>query len=180
MHKDYAILIRRTRLTETSLIIHFCTATQGIIKTVAKGALRPKSPFRGKLDLFFATEIEFIRSRKSDLHTLKELAVTNSRLGIRRRYSRTLAASYFVQLIEIVCERDTPINDLYDLLKRGLDFLDANDPDSRAILHFERELARAIGVEKGGPSPIEAIRALFHRIPGTRTELLEMMNMKGP
>jgi DNA repair protein RecO (recombination protein O) len=180
LHKDHAILIRRTRLTETSLIVHWCAATHGIIKTVAKGALRPKSPFQGKLDLFFDAEIEFIRSRSSDLHTLKELAVTNLRLGVRTRYPRTLAAAYFVQLIEIVCERDTPIDDLHSLLRRGLDYLDANDPDQKAILHFERELARAIGIEKGAHSPIEAIRALFHRIPGTRADLLENLNKNRP
>ena len=37
-----AILTRLTRLTDTSLIVHWFTADHGLIKTAAKGALRPK------------------------------------------------------------------------------------------------------------------------------------------
>lgn len=180
MHKDHAILIRRSRLTETSLIVHWCAAKCGIIKTVAKGALRPKSPLSGKLDLFFDAEIEFIRSKRSDLHTLKELAVDNHRFNIRSRYSRTLAASYFVQLIEIVCERDTPADDFYDLLKRALNYLDSKDPDQTTILHFESQLAKTIGIETSSVPPVDAIASLFRRIPETRNNLLAIVNAKAP
>jgi DNA repair protein RecO (recombination protein O) len=52
MDKAHGIVIRLTKLTETSLIVHWCTREAGLLKTVAKGARRPKSPFAGKLDLF--------------------------------------------------------------------------------------------------------------------------------
>ena len=76
--------------------MHWCSPELGLIKTVAKGALRPKSGFAGKLDLFFTAEIEFVRSRKTDLHILKELDVLDARFGLRESYLQTLAASYFV------------------------------------------------------------------------------------
>ena len=41
------IVLRTYPLTETSLIIHWLTAELGRLATVAKGARRPKSPFRG-------------------------------------------------------------------------------------------------------------------------------------
>src|SRR5207302_4043038 len=67
-------LILRTRpLTETSLIIHWLTPDLGRIATVAKGARRPKSPFRGKLDLFYLADFSFSRSRRSELHNLREV-----------------------------------------------------------------------------------------------------------
>ena len=47
------LILRTRRLTETSLIVHWLTAEEGRVATVAKGALRPKSPFRGKLDLCY-------------------------------------------------------------------------------------------------------------------------------
>jgi DNA repair protein RecO (recombination protein O) len=175
LEKDNAILIRRSRLTETSLIVHWCSARHGIMKTVAKGALRPKSKFHGRLDLFFDAEIELVRSRRSDLHILRELAVTNPRVGIRSTYSRTLAASYFVQLLETVCERETPIDDLYDLLRRAVDFLDTTDPDRKAVLHFEHELTRLLGLERPTIAPIESIRELFHRVPPSRQDLLDAL-----
>ena len=58
-------LVLRTRpLTETSLIVHWLTPQSGRIATVAKGARRPKSPFRGKLDLFYLADFSFVRSRR--------------------------------------------------------------------------------------------------------------------
>lgn len=172
VEKTAAILIRKTRLTETSLIVHWCTEHCGIIKTVAKGALRPKSAFAGKLDLFFDAEIEFVHSRNSDLHILRELAVGNARLGLRQSYPRTLAAAYFVQLLELTAERGTPIGPFHDLLRRGLDFLAANAPTRKAILHYEREIGALLGMDGHPLAPIEAIRDLYKRIPPGRAELL--------
>ena len=49
-------VLRKRLLTETSLIVHWLTAEQGRVATVAKGARRPKSPYRGKLDLFYLAD----------------------------------------------------------------------------------------------------------------------------
>src|ERR1700750_1526377 len=99
MESASAILLRKRKLSDTSLIISWCTASLGCIQTVAKGARRAKSPFAGKLDLFFETEIQISRSRKSNLHTLTEVILRNPFAGIRRSYSRTQTAAYFVELI---------------------------------------------------------------------------------
>ena len=175
MEKTTANLIRRIPLTETSLIIHWCSDSQGLIKTVAKGARRPKNRFAGKLDLFFQCEIEIVRSRKSDLHILKDVAVLQTRVGIRNSYSQTLAASYFVKLIERVAEAATPIPDLADLLGRALNYLDQNQPDSHAVLHFEKELARCLGIEHPTRTPAASIIATFGKLPKQRDELLELI-----
>ena len=63
METTRALLLRKTKLTETSLIVTWFTASFGLIKTVAKGARNPKSKFAGGLDLFFDCEIQFSRSR---------------------------------------------------------------------------------------------------------------------
>ena len=69
-------MILRTRpLTETSLILHWLTPDFGRIATVAKGARRPKSPFLGKLDVFYLADFSFSRSRRSDLHALREVSL---------------------------------------------------------------------------------------------------------
>src|SRR5216117_239523 len=72
-----AILLRKRKFSDTSLIVSWCTESCGCIQTVAKGARRAKSPFAGKLDLFFEAEISIVRSRKSDLHTLTEVVLKN-------------------------------------------------------------------------------------------------------
>ncbi|MCB1076767.1 MAG: DNA repair protein RecO [Verrucomicrobiae bacterium] len=174
-----ATLLRRIPLTETSLIVHWCGADCGLVKTVAKGARRPKSPFAGKLDLFFRCEIEIVPAKKGDLHILKDLAVLDSRLGIRSDYTRTLAAAYFVRLIEAVTEPETPIPDLADLLDRALGFLEKSPCDLRAVRHFERQLAARLGLmeeeQDGRRSPIDTIAETFGAIPKQRAELLERL-----
>src|SRR5947199_2378061 len=140
MQSSAAILLRKRKFSDTSLIVSWCTECLGCIQTVAKGARRSKTPFAGKLDLFFESEISVVSSRRSTLHTLTEVVVRNPFPGIRENYLRTQAAAYFVELIEICTERDHHEPELYSLLRRALGYLDKNDPNLRAISHFEPEL----------------------------------------
>ena len=146
METTAAILLRRRKFSDTTLIVSWCTELIGCVQTIAKGARRPKSPFAGKLDLFFEAEISIVRSRKSDLHTLAEVVLKNPFAGIRSNYLRTQTAAYFVELIEICTERDHREPELFGLMRRAFGYLDANDPTARAVAHFETELARIAGV----------------------------------
>lgn len=168
-----AILLRRTKLTETSLIVTWFTESHGKLKTVAKGARRPGSGFAGKLDLFFEAEIQFARSRKSELHILREVVLKNPRENLRNVFRSVQLAAYFVELIELVTEPDHAAPELYDLLKRGLDHLDANAPTKRALLHFESELTRLLGIhDMNAPSPAIALGRHCGRLPVSRPELI--------
>ena len=120
MESSAAILLRRTKLSETSLIVTWLTETHGLIKTVAKGARRPKSPFAGRLDLFFEAEIQFLRSRRSELHTLRELTLRATYDPVRQSYLRLEVAAHFVELIELTSVPDHPIPEVFDLLRRAL------------------------------------------------------------
>jgi DNA repair protein RecO (recombination protein O) len=104
----HGILIRRTLLTDTSLIVHWLTREQGIVRTAARGARRPGSVFGGKLDLFYSADIAFVRGRRGDLHALREVGVTAYRQGIQASYARVLCAAYFASLIDLVVEKDAP------------------------------------------------------------------------
>jgi DNA repair protein RecO (recombination protein O) len=183
MESTSAILLRKRKFSDTSLIVSWCTETRGCIQTVAKGARRLKSPFAGKLDLFFEAEISFVPSRKSDLHTLTEVVLKNAFSGIRQNYRRTGTAAYFVELLEICTERDHREPELFSLLRRAFGYLGANDPNLRAVLHFETELARITGVHdvrklKGDPA--SALGNLFGRLPLSRTPLLEALSSLPP
>jgi len=178
MESTTAILLRKRKLSDTSLIIHWCTSSLGCVQTVAKGARRTKSPFAGKLDLFFEAEIQIARSRKSNLHTLREVALTNPYGGIRESYLRMQAASYFVELVEICTESDHHDAELFALLKRAFGFLTANEPTPRAVIHFETELARIAGVHDVNAikhNPAQALAELFGKLPLSRGPLLHTL-----
>ena len=100
MEQTEAILVGRSRYGETSLIVQWCAPEAGLFRTIAKGALRPKSPLAQRLDLFVTADLRWVRSRKSDLHTLAEANWSNPRLGLRESYGRVLAATYLVRLVE--------------------------------------------------------------------------------
>jgi DNA repair protein RecO (recombination protein O) len=173
-----AILLRKRNFSDTSLIVSWCTESLGCIQTVAKGARRAKSPFAGKLDLFFETEIQIAPSRKSTLHTLTEVVLKNPFGAIRENYLRTQAAAYFVELIEICTERDHHEPELFSLLRRAFGYLNGNNPDLRALSHFETELARIAGVHdvnKIKANPAFALGNLFGKLPLSRTPLLRKL-----
>ena len=122
-------LILRTRpLTETSLIVNWLTPEFGRISTVAKGARRHKSPFLGKLDLFYEADFSFTRSRRSELHTLREISLRDLHLPLRQELSYLQQASYCARLIEQVTEADTPLLDIYELLRTFLAALPQRPP----------------------------------------------------
>jgi DNA repair protein RecO (recombination protein O) len=177
-----AILLRKRKLSDTSLIVSWCTESLGCIQTVAKGARRAKSPFAGKLDLFFETEIQIAPARKSNLHTLTEVALRKTFAGIRQDYLRMQTAAYFVELIELCTERDHDEPQLFTLLHRAFTYLDQNDPTLKAVSHFETELARIAGVHaaKTRKNPAFALGNLFGKLPFSRTPLLNALAAKRP
>lgn len=181
METTAAILVRMTRLTDTSLIVHWFTEDFGLMKTVAKGALRPKSPFAGKLDLFFSGEISVARSRRGDLHILRELVVTDWRQGLRRSYDTTLMAGYFCSLLEMCVEVEQPDAGLHDLLRRALDYLAREEPDLRALRYFEKCLAESLGIFEGNGKGriVEIFRENVGNLPLARKEIFERFGEVG-
>jgi len=175
MEKSSGIIIRLTRLTESSVIVHWCTQEDGVIKTVAKGARRPKSAFAGKLDLFFEGELMWVRSRKSELHTLREVVVADYRENLRKRYADTVTASYFIDLLARVVELDHPVPELYDLLQRALNYVGENGADRRGFLHYEKELARMLGVQHERMTSDLCLEHAFGALPRGRGACLEML-----
>lgn len=175
MQSTQATIIRLTCLTDSSLIVHWFTEEQGLVKTVAKGARRPKSPFAGQLDLFFGGEITFQRAKKGELHALREVRIQQWREGLRRNYGTTLFAAYCCQLLECAVEPEHPEPGLHDLLNRALDHADAVEPGMRALRHYERELARLLGISHAERQAHLSLRDALGGLPASRDELMERL-----
>lgn len=183
METTEAILIGRTRYSETTLIVHWCSADLGLFRTIAKGALRPKSPFAGLLDLFVEADIGFTHGRNSDLHTLIEARWRNPRLGLRSSYGRVLAATYLVKLVTLVVEPHAPIPAIHDLLTKALDYLNDHDPSRGLLERFEMRLAEDLGLggenAMGGGQAAHAIEDSFHRrLPVQRKQVMDWIGQR--
>ena len=177
VNRTNAILLRKARLTESSLIVTWLSVSHGRLKTVAKGALRPKSRLTGVLDSLQLCEIRFSPARSGDLHGLKEAVLVDAFVGVRADYHRLTLAAYAVELIEQTTEPEFPVPELMDLLQRLLRFLDANAASPRALRHFESELVRLLGVAEPGVSAEESLEGLLRRLPANRGELLSRLSV---
>lgn len=140
------IILQIQPLTETSLIVQWLTADFGRLTTVARGARRPRSPFLGKLDLFYEAAFSFSRSRKSDLHTLRELSLRQLHLELRTDLLRLHQAAYAASFIRQVTEADTPLPAFFDLFQSFLNALCAHPPSAQIIFSLELKLLRELGL----------------------------------
>ena len=161
-------LILRTRpLTETSLIVHWLTPDFGRLATVAKGARRPKSPFAGKLDLFYLADFSFQRSRRSELHLLREVSLRETHAAIRQEMEYLQQASYCAALIEQTTELETPLPEIHSLMTGFLKHLSRHPPQPQNLFAFEVKLLSELGLqpdfenEKLNPDLKQILRVLL-------------------
>jgi DNA repair protein RecO (recombination protein O) len=133
-------------LSDTSLIVHWLTPELGRISTVAKGARRPQSPFRGKLDLFYLADFSFARSRRSELHTLREVSLRDMRKSIRQDFKLLQQASYAAALIEQVTEIETPLEAVFRLATEFLDTQSAEPLQPHLVFAYELKLLEELGL----------------------------------
>jgi len=140
------IILRTRPLTETSLIIHWLTPELGRLATVAKGARRPKSPFAGKLDLFYAADFSFSRSRRSDLHNLREVKLHATHGAIREDIVKLQQAAYAANFIEQATETETPLPEIFELTRNFLKSLCEQKPSAQSIFALELKLLHELGL----------------------------------
>jgi DNA repair protein RecO (recombination protein O) len=140
------IVLRIRPLTETSLITNWLTPELGRLSTVAKGARRPKSPFRGKLDLFYEADFSFQRSRSSELHTLREVGLLETHAALRREMGWVQQASYCAALVEQTTEKETPLPAIFRLMRELLAEIPKRPPRPQTIFAFELKLLDELGL----------------------------------
>jgi DNA repair protein RecO (recombination protein O) len=141
------IILRTRPLTESSLIVQWLTRDFGRLATVAKGARRAKSPFSGKLDLFYLADFSFQTSRRGDLHTLREVNVREYHRGLRSDLAYLHQSSYVVQLLELTTEMNTPLLGLFELVVEVVAFIPRSVPRALTMHGFEMKLLTELGLQ---------------------------------
>ncbi len=146
LERATGMVLRARALTETSLIVHWLTPDFGRLATVAKGARRPKSPFRGQIDLFYLAELSFQRSRRSELHILREVKLKDSHPALREDLSSLRQASYCASLIEQTTEIEAPLPLVFEQFTKLVRALPAQPPGPQAIFAFETKMLAELGL----------------------------------
>jgi DNA repair protein RecO (recombination protein O) len=176
------LIVRVRPLTETSLIVHWLTREWGRLGTVARGARRPRSPFQGRLDLFFHEELVFYRSRRSDLHLLREVHLLASHPGLQTDPERLRLAAEAVHRIEQVTEPEAPVPGVFELLLGLVRHLNGHAARARLRLAFELRLLSLLGWDPVRPAAAlsEPARVLVERLRTEDWAALEVLDPAGP
>jgi recombinational DNA repair protein (RecF pathway) len=140
-----------------------------LIRTLAKGANRPRQKFHGRLDLFYRASLSFVPARRSHLHTLSDLEVLDANRGIHAVYLHFLMASHAFETVTLLVEEDTPIPEIYDWVEqclRGLPAVALTAAEARKFLAgYESGLFERCGVHEAAAGLVELRRQHFHRDP---------------
>ena len=156
------IVLRVQPVTESSLRVLWFTREFGKLKTLAKGARRPKSPMRGRLDLFYEDEIAFLRSRRSDLHLLHECFLENPHAALRASVPVLSAASYVCELVDALTAVEDAHPELFCLLTDMLTRLEQAVAPAQ-LIWFELQALAATGwkpVFEGETGTANVLRSL--------------------
>jgi DNA repair protein RecO (recombination protein O) len=163
VEKTRGLILRVLPLTETSLIVDWLTPDFGRISTAAKGARRTNSPFRGKLDLFFLADFTFVRSKRSELHTLREVKVIERHPALRTDIHALQQASYCARLLVQATEKETPLPELFELMTQTVARI-----STQSVLDFEVSLLTELGLAPDrGLTPTQLGRFIIYHLGKT-------------
>jgi len=94
-----ALVLHCIRWSESSKIVNLFIRDAGIIKAIAKGALRPKSPFRGVLEALNYVEVVLSVKESRGLQIVTSAALIDGFLEIKEDLNKTAFAFAILELI---------------------------------------------------------------------------------
>lgn len=145
--KTRALVVYAMPWSDTSKIIHLFTHEHGYLKVIAKGARRPKSPFRGVMEVL--NEVEAVLSVKESrgLQILTQADLLDTFHNIRDDLNRTAIAFSILELIRLLLNYREPMTSMYEYTIRTLQTM--NRPDAKEpllyLLYFLLVLSRYLG-----------------------------------
>ena len=120
-----AIVLRKTKLGEADLILTLLAQDGSQLRTVAKGARKPGSPFASRLELYAVADLLCSKGRSLDIVKEARLAEGNERL--RRNIEHAAAAAPMAELASRVTQADLENPKLFACTRAAFATLDALD-----------------------------------------------------
>src|SRR5436189_131418 len=94
-----AVVLQTYRYSETSKVVRLATRELGVQSAIAKGALRPKSPFGAGLELLSEGTAQLYFRETRELHTLGGFDLVNLRRGLAADVSRFAGAAALAEVM---------------------------------------------------------------------------------
>ncbi len=173
--REQGCILRLSPLGDYGLIVTWCTAGHGVLRTAARNARKPGSDFTGRLDLFHECELVFSSPTRGDLATLHSAELLNPRLALRRSLLQLRLCSYMANLLLATVEPAAPGEEWHKLMSGALDYVAQNPPRAAILHHFEKRLATLHGIHTPAMPSHAALRQHFTQLPAGRAELMEAL-----
>jgi len=144
--KTTGIILQVRDYSESSQLVNIITLDCGLLKTIAKGSRRLKSPFRGKLELLNYGALVYYPSRTSDLHILSQFDIINSFPEALNTLERSAFFHYLAELSSLAAYGEEDSRALFRLLLQMLRDAHGIDAVLPARLWFEIRYLHLLGV----------------------------------
>lgn len=121
--RDDAICIRHWDWSETSQTVSLFSRDHGIIRGIAKGSKRERTPFSGGVELLTLGEVVAIVRSGGSLATITAWDLRESYPGVRRSLRAFYVGSYLIDLIHHAVTDGDPHPGLFDRVTGVFDIL---------------------------------------------------------
>jgi len=145
--KTEALVLKNTRWSETSKIVHLFTRDVGNVKAIAKGALRPKSPFRGIFENLNRVEVVISFREGRGLQIISQAALIDLYSNVREDLLKMSVAFAIFELLQNLIHYNEGDPTLYQATVNILKGLDQNGgvPPPCYLLQFILNLSEFLG-----------------------------------
>jgi DNA repair protein RecO (recombination protein O) len=123
-----AVVLQAFPYGDTSRIVRLATRDLGVQSVIAKGAMRPRSRFGGRLQVLTVGVAQFHHRANRDLHTLTAFDVTVQHVALSGDLRRFAAAAALAELV-LRTAHEEPQAAVYETLVATLETLAIAAPD---------------------------------------------------
>ena len=139
-----AIVLRARPLGEADRVYTLLTRERGKVDAVAKGARRPRSALGGRLEPLAEVRVALHRGRSLDIIT-EARTITSYWNGLVRP-DALATASLFAETVDMFCEPDLALPEIYSLLAGAIGAVAASDAPAGLVPRFQLRLLHALGL----------------------------------
>ncbi|BEP29670.1 DNA repair protein RecO [Helicovermis profundi] len=139
-----AIVIKKTKLSDTDIILTLFTKKAGKVTVISKGARNPKSKLSSASHPFIYGD--FMLSMGSKWNRINSVEIEESFYKLREDLVRLAYASYIVELTSHVILENSPNIRLFNLLYEALSVLNNKNTDFELLkISYELKMMSIIG-----------------------------------
>lgn len=143
------LVLRKTKLGESDVILTCLNAQGEQVRMVAKGARKPTSTFASRLELFCVSDV-LIHEGKN-LHIVSEARLVEGFAHLRSSATKVAAASPILEALYKIAQEDLASPILFDMSVKALTLIEQTD-DVHALLLCAAAMLKIVMAEGVRPS----------------------------